>query len=141
MKSGTRTSRPVSRVASLVTPPLAVSPRTPGSVDVTVSSTCGGKLHADWRAVVFLHLNEDVVDEKLAVVAEHVAAERQGFVGFLIHEVIAAGVGVEIRRRNRDEIRFRELLTGLEGLVEYCACQQVPHFDAHERLTTAGGGL
>ena len=37
MKSGTRISRPVSSVASLVTPPLAVSPRTPGSVDLTVS--------------------------------------------------------------------------------------------------------
>src|SRR5205085_12355632 len=42
MKSGTRIDRPVSSVASLVTPPLAVSPRTPGSVAVTVSSTWGG---------------------------------------------------------------------------------------------------
>ena len=32
MNSGTRISSPVSSVASLVTPPLAVSPRTPGSV-------------------------------------------------------------------------------------------------------------
>ena len=32
LKSGTRISSPVSSVASLVTPPLAVSPRTPGSV-------------------------------------------------------------------------------------------------------------
>ncbi len=32
MKSGTRISRPVSSRASFVTPPLAVSPRTPGSV-------------------------------------------------------------------------------------------------------------
>ena len=40
--SGTRIWRPVSSVAILVTPPLAVSPRTPGSEEVTVSSTCGG---------------------------------------------------------------------------------------------------
>ena len=38
MNRGTRTSRPVSSVAALVTPPLAVSPLTPGSVDTTVSS-------------------------------------------------------------------------------------------------------
>ena len=43
VKCGWRTmSCPFSSVASLVTPPLAVSPRTPGSVDVTASSTCGG---------------------------------------------------------------------------------------------------
>src|SRR5262249_5200520 len=42
MKSGTRICRPVSSVASFVTPPLAVSPRTPGSVSLTESSTCGG---------------------------------------------------------------------------------------------------
>ena len=32
MKRGTRISSPVSSVAAFVTPPLAVSPRTPGSV-------------------------------------------------------------------------------------------------------------
>src|SRR6185436_20021534 len=42
MKSGTRISSPVDSVAALVAAPLAVSPRTPGSVDVTTSSTCGG---------------------------------------------------------------------------------------------------
>src|ERR1700680_3280832 len=42
MNRGTRISSPVSSVASLVTLPLAVSPRVPGSVYVTVSSTWGG---------------------------------------------------------------------------------------------------
>src|SRR5919107_3362615 len=41
MKSGTCTVAPVSRVAGLV-PPVAVSPRTPGAVRVTVSSTNEG---------------------------------------------------------------------------------------------------
>jgi hypothetical protein len=38
MNSGTRTTAPVSRVAGLV-PPLEVSPRSPGSVSVTSSTT------------------------------------------------------------------------------------------------------
>src|SRR5471032_1917535 len=42
MKSGTRISMPVSSVATFVTLPLAVSPRAPASVDVTVISTCAG---------------------------------------------------------------------------------------------------
>src|SRR3954469_19709138 len=42
MNNGTRISSPVWSVASFVTLPLAVSPRTPGGVDVTVSSTGGG---------------------------------------------------------------------------------------------------
>src|SRR3954469_1165570 len=41
MKSGTCTVAPVSRTAGLV-PPVAVSPRTPGAVRVTVSSTNDG---------------------------------------------------------------------------------------------------
>ena len=74
MKSGTRISRPVSSVADLVTPPLAVSPRTPGSVYVTVSSTMRRELQADRTAVVLLDLHREVVDEELAIVAEHVGA-------------------------------------------------------------------
>jgi len=42
MKSDTRTSMPVSSLASLVTLPDAVSPLAPGSVDATVNSTCCG---------------------------------------------------------------------------------------------------
>jgi len=42
MNRGTRISSPVSSRATLVTLPLAVSPREPGSVSVTVSSTMGG---------------------------------------------------------------------------------------------------
>src|SRR5581483_6192381 len=41
MNRGTRISSPVSSLATFVAAP-AVSPRAPGSVDVTVSSTCGG---------------------------------------------------------------------------------------------------
>src|SRR4026208_372090 len=41
MNSGTRTMAPVSILAGLL-PPVAVSPRTPGSVSMTLSSMCGG---------------------------------------------------------------------------------------------------
>ena len=42
MKSGTRTTKPVSTVACLLAPPAAVSPRAPISVETTASSTyCG----------------------------------------------------------------------------------------------------
>jgi hypothetical protein len=41
MNSGTRTTAPVSIFAGLL-PPVAVSPRTPGSVSTTLSSMCGG---------------------------------------------------------------------------------------------------
>jgi PAS domain S-box-containing protein len=53
MKSGTRISSPVSSVAAFVTPPLAVSPRTPGSVCVTVSSTMGGNCRPMGRPLNF----------------------------------------------------------------------------------------
>ena len=42
MKSDTRTSIPVSSFATFVTLPDAVSPRAPGSAEVTVNSTCCG---------------------------------------------------------------------------------------------------
>src|SRR3984885_10846180 len=41
MNSGTRTTAPVSSLAGLE-PPVAVSPRTPGSVSITLSSICAG---------------------------------------------------------------------------------------------------
>src|SRR5437016_5358955 len=41
MKSGTRTTAPVSSLAGFW-PPVAVSPRSPGSVSMTLSSMCGG---------------------------------------------------------------------------------------------------
>src|SRR5919108_135049 len=41
MKSGTRTTAPVSSFAGFW-PPVAVSPRSPGSVSMTFSSMCGG---------------------------------------------------------------------------------------------------
>ena len=74
MNSGTRISRPVSSVAFLVTPPLAVSPRTPGSVDATRQLDVRRELHADRVAVVLLDLHEHVVGEELAVVPEDVRA-------------------------------------------------------------------
>src|SRR3989442_807806 len=49
MNRGTRISMPVSSVATLVTLPLAVSPRAPGSLEVTRSSTWGG----NWRPIGF----------------------------------------------------------------------------------------
>jgi len=41
MNSGTRTVAPVSSLAGFA-PPVAVSPRKPGSVSTTLSSTCAG---------------------------------------------------------------------------------------------------
>ena len=58
MNSGTRISMPVSSVATLVTLPLAVSPRAPASVDATVISTCGGEHEPDRLVVVGVDLNQ-----------------------------------------------------------------------------------
>jgi hypothetical protein len=106
----------------LVTLPLAVSPRAPGSLETTV---------------VFLNLQEHVVDEQIAVVADQLRPQRDRLEAFLIHEVIPAAVGVEVRRGHHLEIRLAELLGGLEGLVEHGPRQQVPHLDADERLPAA----
>ena len=63
--------------------------------------------------------------------------QRQTLESFLIHEVVAIPVGVLIRRFNLREIRFSELFTRLEGLVEDGSGQQIPHLDPHERLPAA----
>ena len=138
MNRGTRISSPVSSVASFVTPPLAVSPRTPGSVEVTVNSTCGWKLNANGAAVVFLNLNQHVVDEKLAVVAHGLRSERERVERPLVHEMVPVAVTVEIGGRDHLQVGLPEFLAGLERLVEDGAGQEVPHFQTDEGLSAPG---
>ena len=99
------------------------------------------KLDADGAAVVLLDLHHHVVHEELAILADHLGSEREGFERFLIHEVVPGAVSVQERRRHHLEIRLPELVPGFEGLVEDGARQQVPHLEADERLTATGGWL
>ena len=97
------------------------------------------KLHADWIAVELLHLHDQVVDEQEAIVAEQLGPQRQRVERFLIHEIQARAVGVEIRRVDHDEIGLVEFLAGLERLVEDRTRHEIAHFDADERLPAARG--
>ena len=141
MNSGTWISRPVSSVAALVTLPLAVLPRTPGSVRATVSSTMAGNCRPIGLPLYFCTAHQHVVDEEQAVVAEHVGAERQRLERVLVHEVVAVAVVVLVARRHLDEVGLLELLAGLERPVEHGPRQQVAHLEAHERLPAARGRL
>src|SRR5690349_677723 len=70
------------------------------------------------------------------VPASYLYADGDGH-HFLVHEVVAVSVGVQIRRRHHHEVWLLELLAGLEGLVEHGASEQVSHLDAHQRLAAS----
>src|SRR5215471_5684435 len=96
------------------------------------------KLQPDRIAVVFLHLDDHVVDEQIAGIADLVPAKRQRLETLLIHEVKPVAIGVHERRVDGVEIGLAEFVSGLEGLVEDGARQQVAHLDADERLAAPG---
>src|SRR5262249_41510402 len=141
MNRGTRISRPVCSVAGLVTPPLAVSPRTPGSVDVTVSSTCGGDCKPMGVPLYFCTCTTRVSTSSSPASPTFSSGRVGVSERALTHEMEAGTVGVHERRIDRVEIGLGEFLAGFERLVEDRARKQVPHLHAHECLATAGGRL
>ncbi len=141
MNSGTRISRPDSSVGELGhaaagrIAPHARLRRDHGQLDVW------WKLQSDRVAVVLLDLDDDVVDEELAIVAEDVSSQGERLVAFLIHEVVAVAVGVQVRRRHDRQIGLLEFLPRLERPIEDRARQQIAHLQTNERLAPPGGRL
>src|SRR4029453_13199483 len=54
------------------------------------------KPHADWHTVVLEDLDDDVVHEHQAIVADDVRSERERLERLLVQEVIAIATGVEV---------------------------------------------
>src|SRR6185436_11748761 len=59
--------------------------------------------------------------------------------GVLVHEMVPLAVGVLVGRGDLHEFRLGELVARLEGPIENGAGDQVPHLDAHQRLTASCG--
>ena len=87
-----------------------------------------GELEADGVAVVFAELEGGAVDEEVEGVAEHVAGEGDGFVGFLVEEVCAFGVGVEVGGVDEFEVGLLEAVLRFEGFFKDGSGEEVAHF-------------
>ena len=125
MKSGTCTVAPVSSVAGLVAP-VAVSPRTPGSVRVTASSTKDGSSTENHPVVVdqplalhpFLQVLQLIGADEL--LGQHDVVER-----LLVHEVVEVAVGVGELHRPALQPHVGDPLAGVVGPVDArrrCGC-------------------
>ena len=136
--SGTLTVAPVSSVAGLLPPPDAVSPRTPGSVCVTSSSTDAGELDVG-RLVVDVEQVDGLVRlDPLQRLADAGLGDRELLVGLLVHEVRVGAVGVEELHLARLGADRAELLAGAERPVDHRAVGGAAQLRAHERAALAG---
>ena len=101
-----------------------------------------GELQADGVAVVLVKLEQGAVHEEIEGIAEHLRGECEGLVGFLVEEVGAVVVGVQVGGGDELEVGLGEALLGLEGLVEDGSGDEIAHFEADESLASAcsGGG-
>ena len=140
MKGGTRISMPVSSLAGLVTLPLAVSPRAPGSVYGDFQFHMGRQLQPDGIAIVFMQFDDGSLHEEVQGVADHLTGESKGFKALLVQKVGTISIAVEIRCLDHLKVRLLELVTGLEGLVKDGAGEEVAHLQADQGLAAAGGG-
>ena len=107
---------------------------------MTLSSTFRRQLQADGIAIELVQLDHCAFDEVLQGVADHVAGEGEGVEGFLIEEVGAFAVAVEVGSLDHLEVGLFEAVAGLEGFVKDGAGEQVAHLEADEGLAAAGGG-
>ena len=135
--SGTWTTAPVSSVAGFVTLET-VSPRTPGSVCETVSSTDEGSWMPDGLPSTVSICTELDGSTNAEVLLEVGARQVDLLVRLLVHEDdLGAGV-VEVLDALHLRVDARELLARAEGLVDDGARADVLHLRAHEGAALAG---
>ena len=87
-----------------------------------------------------MQLEQRSFDEEIEGVADHLLVEGEGLVGFLIEEMGAVAVAVEIRGGDDLQVWFLEFFARFEGLVEDGAGEQVAHLEADEGLASTRGG-
>src|SRR5476649_513209 len=92
MNSGTRTMAPVSSLAGFE-PPVAVSPRTPGSVSTTLSSMCAGGVTCKGTPFQRYHANGAFL-QPLRAVTHGLLGRGELFEGVGHHEVEEIPVAV-----------------------------------------------
>jgi hypothetical protein len=100
----------------------------------------GGELEADGVAVVFAEFDEGAVDQKVEGVGDDVFGEGEGFEGFLVEEVRAARIAIQVGRGDEGEVGLLKLFAGFEGALEDGVGEEVPDLEADEGLSSAGGG-
>ena len=139
MHSGTSTTRPVSTVAGFVAP-VAVSPLTPGSDVVIVSSTAIQQLYGlpyDRDAERLLAVEHELNDGALRDVRERIAQDLRRYfdlvVGLGVHERVQVGVAVEVLHLPAFDTRRGELRAGVERLLDGVATSEVAHLDVIDR--------
>ncbi len=135
--SGTRTTAPVSSLAGFW-PPVAVSPRTPGSVSTILSSTCAGALTDS--GTPFHSMTVHIVPS-----LSHMRGVAHRFLagGVLLevvrhHEVPEIAVAVEILHLRFLDVGAFDGVAGLHVALERAARLQVADAHAVERLALAG---
>ena len=137
-KSGTWTTAPVSSVAGFVTFET-VSPRTPGSVSATASSTDAGSWMPDGlpstASICTVELDGEQVRE---LVRDLRAREPELLVRLLVHEVRLGAVVVEELDVLHLGVDARELLARAERVVDDGAGLERLELRAHERAALAG---
>ncbi len=134
--SGTCTTAPVSSVAGFVTLET-VSPRTPGSVSVTASSTEAGSWIPDGFAVHVEHLHRARREHVGELVLDLGVWQPELLEGLLVHEVGLAAVVVEELDVPHLRVDTRELLACPERLVDHGARVEALQLGAHERAALA----
>jgi hypothetical protein len=137
MNNGTRTSSPVSSFATLVAPPAAVSPRTPGSVVAMANSTYCGSCRETGLSVVFEDIEVNTFLQIKAIVADAVFRKHKLLICRLIHEVKPIVVAIKKGYGGDLDVRFRKFLACSEALFLYRAVQQVLQPGSHHRAGTA----
>ena len=122
----------------LVPPPDAVSPRRPGSVSVTSSSTEAGQLEVARLAVDEQHVDLVVGLRPAQRVGDRRLGHGELLVGLGVHEVRVGAVGVEELHLARLGAHRAELLARAERLVDHVAVAGAAQLRAHERAALAG---
>ncbi len=136
-KRGTWTTAPVSSVAGFVTF-VTVSPRTAGSVSLTVSSTDAGQLDAGRLAVHREHLHRARRRQVCQRIRHLGARQAELVVRLLVHEVRLGAVVVEELDVLHLGVDAGELLPGAERPVDDGARLDRLELRAHERAAFSG---
>src|SRR5450755_424225 len=87
-----------------------------------------------------MHLDDGSFHNKIQRVPDHLSGKREGLEVFLVHEVEAASITVEVGCLDYIEVRLFESLAGFEGLVEDGAGKKVAHLQADQGLAASSGG-
>ena len=134
--SGTATTAPVSSVAGFVTFET-VSPFTPGSVSVTVSSTDAGIWIPDGLPLTASTCTVDEGSRYASSSATSRVRQPELLVRLLVHEVRLAAVVVEELDVLHLGVHARELLAGAESVLDDGAGLEVLQLRADERAALA----